>query len=140
MVSLLDIANAPRTVNVRGVDVPVFGISAVGLALLMQRFPEIRALFAGREINLDANAIFEIVPRAVHAIIAAGCGCAGNGDAEKVAAGLALYDQMELLTTILDMTMPSGLSPLVASLERLTAGLGVQGVGSKEADLKSPQP
>ena len=53
MAGLLDIAPAVQTVHVWGTKVPVYGVSAKGIALLLGRFPELRMLMSGREVGID---------------------------------------------------------------------------------------
>ena len=53
MVGLLDIAPLTKTVTIRDQPIEVTGVSAKGLAQLLLRFPELRALISGREVGLD---------------------------------------------------------------------------------------
>jgi hypothetical protein len=65
MVSLLDIADVQRTIPLRGVDVEVQGISAEGIAVLINRFPEIRSLLAGRGLNLSVDDVLSLAPKVI---------------------------------------------------------------------------
>lgn len=121
MPGLLDIASAPARVEVRGVKVDVFGVSAEGVAYLLTNFPEIKALFAGKEVSFDTATLATKAPRAIAAIIAAGTGNAGNADAEAIAASLAVDEQAELLAKIIELTFPRGLGPFVEAVSRLAA-------------------
>ena len=58
-------------------------MSVKGLAHLLVRFPELRMLMTGGEIQ--AEQLMEIGGDAVAAIIAAGCGCPGDEAAEAIA-------------------------------------------------------
>lgn len=53
MVGLIDIAPLTKTVTIRNVPVDVSGVSARGIAQLLARFPELRALMAGREVAIE---------------------------------------------------------------------------------------
>ena len=53
MVGLLDIAPLTQTVTVRDHPIEVTGVSAKGVAQLLLRFPELRALISGRDVGLD---------------------------------------------------------------------------------------
>ena len=53
MVGLIDIAPAIETVDVQGTSVTVHGVSAKGLASLLGRFPELRMLMTGREVQTE---------------------------------------------------------------------------------------
>jgi hypothetical protein len=48
---LLDVSLASEEVA----GVTVYGVSAQGVSYLLARFPEIRMLFTGRELNLSLN-------------------------------------------------------------------------------------
>jgi hypothetical protein len=53
MVGLIDIAPATETVVAQGKPVTVHGVSAKGLAHLLARFPELRRLMTGQEVQAD---------------------------------------------------------------------------------------
>lgn len=122
MPGLLDIAPAVETVEIRGTKVEVYGVSVKGIAYLLQRFPELRAMLSGREVNADR--LIEIGGDAVAAIIAAGTGYPGNEQAEAVAGSLSLDEQADLLAAIVKLTMPGGVGPFVEKLSALGLGLG----------------
>lgn len=128
MATLLEIADVPRTVPVRGKEVEVFGVSARGLAAIMLRFPEIGKLMSGKEP--DAGEITNMAPEAIAAFIAAGCGMPGNKDAETLAGNLGVAEQLDLIEEIVRLTFPRGIGPFVEKLEAL--GL--------RAQVAAPQP
>lgn len=135
MVGLIDIAPRTEKVEVDGFTLDVRGISAAGVAHILARFPDIRKMMTGYEI--EADRLFEMGGEAVAAIIAAGCGYPGNADAEAKAAELSVDAQAEILEAVLRLTLPKGIGPFVARLNALGAGLG----GSAKAqDTKSPKP
>ena len=117
MVGLLDIAPLTQTVTVRDQPIEVTGVSAKGVAQLLLRFPELRALISGREVGLDQ--LLALGGDIVAAVIAAGCGQAGDAQAEAAAGRLGLDDQAELLAAIMTLTMPQGLGPFVDKLARM---------------------
>ena len=59
------------------------GVSAKGRASLLGRFPELRMLMTGQEV--EADQFMAVGGDAVSAIIAAGCGYPGDEKAEDVA-------------------------------------------------------
>lgn len=137
MVGLLDIAPLTKTVTIRDQPIEVTGVSAKGLAQLLLRFPELRALISGREVGLDQ--LLSLGGDIIAAIIAAGCGQAGDAQAEAAAGRLGLDDQAELLAAIMTLTMPQGLGPFVDRLARM--GLkptGGGGSGMPEPSLPKP--
>ncbi|MDE2284712.1 MAG: hypothetical protein KGK33_08880 [Hyphomicrobiales bacterium] len=120
MVGLIDIAPRTETVDVHGACVAVHGISAKGVAHLLGRFPELRKLMSGQDV--DAAELMAMGGDAVAAIIAAGCGYPGDEKAEAVAGKLAIDAQADLLAVIVRLTLPAGLGPFV---EKLTALGGI---------------
>lgn len=129
MVSLVDIAPIGEGVSIRGQNIECKGISAEGIARLIVRFPEMRALMSGRALELSPDRLLVLVPAAIGAIIAEGCGD-GSEAHEAAANRLAVGEQMDLLEAIIKMTLPGGVGPFVEKLERLMA-LTDSGDGSK---------
>jgi hypothetical protein len=85
MVGLIDIAPSVETVDMQGTSVTVHGVSAKGLAHLLGRFPELRMLMTGQEV--ETPALMAMGGDAVAAIIAAGCGYPGDVHLARFAAG-----------------------------------------------------
>jgi hypothetical protein len=140
MTSLTDIAAATETVA----GVPVYGVSAKGIAILLNRFPVIRQLFGGQEIDFTPDLITTLAPDAIACIIAAGTGSPGDPKAEEAASKLSIQIQADMLDKIITLTMPNGVGPFVAMIERIGATLGVNAPGaedgSKAPDTNSPKP
>lgn len=131
MVSLLDIAPLSKPVLVREQQVDVLGISVLGVASLLKRYPVLQEALAGRETeSLTADGLLRLVPDAIAAIIAAGCGTPDDADVEAVIAGLTISEQLDLLTAILELTFPRGVSPFLEKLGNLQSAAGFA-VGSK---------
>ena len=136
MVGLVDIAPVTSTILVRGQDITITGVSARGIALLLARFPELRAVITGREVAMDD--LLKLGGDVIAAIIAAGAGAPGDVYAEEAADNLTLEEQADLLAAIVELTMPRGLSPLVERLSRL--GLLAGGGASAMQAATSPLP
>ncbi len=137
MVGLLDIAPLIQTVTIRDHPIEVTGVSAKGVAQLLLRFPELRALISGRDVGLDQ--LLALGGDIIAAVIAAGCGQAGDELAEAAAGRLGLDDQAELLAAIMALTMPQGLGPFVDKLARM--GLNpVVGGGPGRPEPRLPRP
>src|SRR4051812_2826892 len=107
MVGLIDIAPKTEAIDVQGTSVSVHGVSAKGVAKLLGRFPELRMLMTGQ--NVETEKLMAMGGDAVAAIIAAGCGYPGDEKAETVAGSLAVAAQADLLAAILRVTLPAGL-------------------------------
>ena len=136
MVGLVDIAPITSSVSIRGKDISITGVSARGIASLLARFPELRALMTGREVALED--LLKLGGDVIAAIIATGTGAPGDVDAEKAADNLTLEEQADLLAAIVELTLPRGLSPLVEKMSRL--GLLAGGGTSAMQATTSPQP
>lgn len=117
--SLLDVLSdvAPKTVPFRGKEIPVYGVSVVGVAILMRRFKEVRAMLSGRDLDLSAETIFDLGPNVVRTVIALGFmkpDADGEIDAETLAktehavSAVPLHDQLDLLRAVVDATFPRG--------------------------------
>lgn len=135
MVGLLDIAPSTRHVEVGGAQVAVYGVSAHGIAYLITRFPELRELLGGDLDKVDTATVARVVPDAIAAIIAAGCGEPNNPEAEKVAARFSADAQLDLLKEVIDLTMPKGAGPF---LEKFNAAMRALDVSVKEPATPSP--
>lgn len=136
MVSLLDVAPSTKTVTVGGVNVPVFGVSAKGIASLLQDFPELRKAFAGKETDgFTAEGLFTLVPQAIASIIAAGTGHPGEADHIAAAEKLPADAQAELMEAIIALTMPKGVGPFMERVTQLTRAFDVK---SGEESGKGP--
>lgn len=138
MVGLIDLAPSVETVSVQNEAVAVHGVSAEGLAYLLGRFPDLRRLMTGLEV--DTPQLLAVGGEAVAAIIAAGCGYPGNDDAEAVAAKLSLDSQADFLTAILRVTLPKGIGPFVNKLTALSGLLDVDARSDMAQGTTSPKP
>ena len=148
MVSLVDIVDVKKSVTIRGKDVEVEGINAEKLGLLINAFPELRMMFAGRAGDLSPQDIVAMGPKIVAAIIASGTGSPGDEAVEAAAAKLTIGEQMTLLTTIFEITFPDGFGPFVEKLRSLgfmdddaggASGWG-PGMNSQKPSNPLPQP
>jgi hypothetical protein len=126
MPGLKDIAPSFRTVPVKGVNVEVPGISAQGIAYLFYRFPVVRELIGGKDVQLKPEDLQALGPAAVAAIIATGCGDIADEEAEASAARLGAEDQLNLLEAVIGETMPSGPGPFVQRLTKMFGGLSAE--------------
>ena len=117
MVGLIDVAPRTETIEAQGASVTVHGISAKGVAHLLGRFPELRMLMTGQEVQTEQ--LMTMGGDAVAAIIAAGCGYPGDEKAEIIAGRLSIDAQADLLAAILRLTLPGGLGPFVDKLTAL---------------------
>lgn len=125
MPGLLDVVALKRSVNVNGTAVAVPGISAYGIAVLLDRFPDLRRVLTGQKVDMNAAWLMENVPDAVAAVIAAGTGYPGEAEAEAIAASLSLEPQTELIEAIMEVTLPKGVGPFVERLKAMAEKVGV---------------
>jgi len=140
MVGLVDLIPFKKKVRVAGTEIEVTGIPARRIVALLDRFPELRKMFASRSI--DPESIMKLAPDIITAIIAEGTagrqpeilvggGVVRESEAmreerlqheEEAADMLGLGDQLDLISEIVLVTFPGGFGPLVKRLEQL--GLG----------------
>jgi hypothetical protein len=121
MVGLVDSTAAiGKSVSVGAEEIPVYGVSASGIAYLFQRFPELRAVFVGRE--LDAERLIGMGGQIVASVIACGCGYVNDAKAEEVAERLPAEAQLDLIAEIIKLTMPSGVGPFVEKVFKIIGG------------------
>ena len=137
MVGLIDIAPVTTSVTIRGSDITVVGVSARGVAHLLARFPQLRALMTGRDVALDE--IIRLGGDVVAAIIAAGIGKPGDESQEAAVDNLSLEEQADLLFAIIRLTIPNGVGPLVEKLSSLGMNPGPGGATATPAS-KSRKP
>ena len=136
MTSLLDIAPASEIVGVGGTKLEVFGVTAQGVALLFGRFPDLRKLMSGVEVEPEQIGAF--APAALAGIIAAGVGHPGDAAYEQAAARLSIDAQTDLIAAIFRLTFPRGIAPFVDKLAGLGASVDVQSL--RAPDTSSPKP
>jgi hypothetical protein len=122
MPGLLDIAPSREIVNIRETDIEISGVSAQGFVELLARFPELRKLMTGMELEVEA--IFSVAGAAIAPIIAAGTGLPGDKKAEEVAGSLSLDEQAILIEAIFRQTFPKGIQSFVERLGGLAQSLG----------------
>lgn len=138
MASLLDIAPLKEVVAIRGVDVEVPGISAEGLVYLIQKFEDLRKLFAGKGQEIQLEDMLQQSPALIAAFLAAGCGLPGNTDAEAMARKLGTGDQLALMEAVWRLTFPRGLKDFLVALDRCADTL--TGESGKVRAMMSPEP
>jgi hypothetical protein len=141
MVGLLDIAPLSKTVKIQNAEIKVTGVSARGIAFLIGRFPEVKALFAEKSEPITPERLMQLAPEALAAVLACGCGYVegeGAKKAEEVISNLSAGDQLELLSAVLELTMPQGAGPFVEKLTAMVAAVG--GGGSGKAPVSKSQP
>lgn len=137
MASLLDVAAVPRTVEINGIQVAVYGVSAQGVASLMARFPAFGKFMSGT--NPSTEELMKVGPEALAAFIAAGTGKLDDPEAEKIAGTLSVGSQLELVDMILKLTFPRGVGPFVQKLRDLgvMAQQGVREVSAMDSQEES---
>src|SRR5262245_59395247 len=112
MVGLLDVAPVAKTVPIDGEDVDVPGVSAEGIAFLLENYPQFTQLsaLAGTGKNQDLAAILiSLGPKILHQILAAGLGYPGNKKAVERVAKMSLSEQADVLDAVLKKTLSKGL-------------------------------
>ena len=136
MVSAKDIAPVPRKVDIRGTVFVLKGLSFRHITELFAVFPDLATMIMGGKPDLGR--LIMGAPDAVAAIIAAGM--RAPDEAEHVAE-LVIEDQLALLTPTVELTMPNGIGPFAALMERMGVGNGRAGAPAMRVqDTNSPPP
>lgn len=121
MAGLLDIAPVAKRVliPIEGGEHPVDvrGLSVADIRDLLARYPDIVGMIGKK---LDASVLLKAGPDVVASVIAAACGSPGPAG-EAVALTLGAGVQAEILTIVMNLTMPRGPAPFLALLK--AAGL-----------------
>lgn len=137
MVSLLDIAPAATkhlTVLVRGVEVDVRGISLADIAFLIKTFPEVKEMFAGKDVSFTFDTMLERAPELIYAVLECGTGVRGRAGAKDAVKNLTIEEQTSLLNAIISDTFKDGIGPFVDQVKRLfgdVSDIGSKALGSK---------
>lgn len=121
MAGLLDIAPVEKRVliPIEGGEHPVDvrGLTIADIRDLLARYPEVVGMFGKK---LDAGLLMKAGPDVVASVIAAACGSPGKAG-EAVALTLGAGVQAEILSIVMNLTMPRGPAPFLALLK--AAGL-----------------
>jgi hypothetical protein len=115
MSGLADLLPGPKQVAIDGKTFAVNGLSLTEFAGLLTRFPLLDTMFSGKGPASAAELLKSGNP-AVGAIIAAGCGHAGDEKWETDAAALPAQHQVKFLAPIVSLTMPRGFGPFAEDL------------------------
>jgi hypothetical protein len=143
MVGLLDIAKLKDSVEIRGTNIEVNGITAFHIVMLFRLYPELRKLMTGMQDPDIIQSLVNQAPMAVADIIVMGTG-GGNATGEErdrmveAAQGLSVGEQYAILEKIGILTFPQGPKSF---LDRVGAALGVQpgALGWAPATKSQPQ-
>lgn len=123
--TLFDIAPQRKTVTIDKVTLPVPGVSLAGLIAIATRFPEVKTVLGGSQVQLDGASLLQKVPAAATAFVAHGLGHPDDEAAEKRIAELPFGDQLKLFEAVFDVSVgEEGLSPMMARVEGITGKLG----------------
>jgi hypothetical protein len=141
MADLLDIApsTAVEVIKIDGKRIIVRGLHGNAIASIVARFPDLGLLLGGNVTNIGPRLI-ERFGGAIGPIIAAGCGHLGDEKYEQHAGQLLVEDQLKLLTAIVGLTFPNGLTSFVDAMTALLAGADERAKPVTVRLRKSPSP
>lgn len=131
MVSLVDLGPLKKTVPIRGLDIEVKGITAHDIFALLQDYPELRYVLAGKKTEGDVVvSLINGIPGSLGSIIAAATGHAGEPEHIGAAQTLTVGEQTLILEAAIELTFPQGVSSFAASLAKLASQAGARGWGA----------
>lgn len=138
MADLLDIApaTAVEVVRIDGQRIVVRGLHVDAIAVIVARFPELGVLL-GNGGNIGPRLI-ERFGATIGPIIAAGCGHLGDEKYERHAGSLLVEQQLKLLTAIIGLTFPNGITSVIETMTAFMAGAGDEQKTIKVRLKKSP--
>jgi hypothetical protein len=125
MVSLVDIGPSKGTVEVRGHDLDINGLTAEHIVGVLISFPEVRKVLAQREVDLGG--LIAQFPNAVAMIIASATGHADEAAHIEAASKLTVGEQYDILTKVMELTFPKGLKSFLDGVQGALQQAGVPG-------------
>jgi hypothetical protein len=125
MATLFDIAPASESVTVSGHVIPVYGVSASSILMILGRFPELVDAYREGETDI-LKMLLRHGGQALSALIAAALGYPGDAKAEHAAAMLPAHAQIEIAASAIRLTMPEGATPFLARIGDLFATFGLE--------------
>lgn len=125
MVSLVDIGPSKGVVELRGQSVDINGLTASHIVAILMQFPEVRKILAEKEADLGM--LISQFPLAVGMIIAAGTGKEGDQATIDVAMALAVGEQYDILSKLMELTFPKGVKSFLDGVNAAMASAGVRG-------------
>ena len=139
MVGLIDIGDLTDTVELRGKQVELQGVSVAVITTLLASSDELRRIFAQKAVDGEIIAnLISFAPLAVARFIAAGCGKVDDNATitfalQKLSAG----ESTMILEKLIPLTFPQGLQSFVQGLAALAPESVKRGWG---ADMNSQSP
>ena len=126
MPSLMELAPLRETVDIRGIKIDVFGISAKNIAQILFRFPEIRKMLIRIDPGSDViGQLISRVPELLGLLVACGCGAdLDNPASDKIIAQadlLTLGEQWAIIEKVIPLTFPQGVNRFMAGVQGLLA-------------------
>jgi len=142
-VSLMDIGPLTPTVKIRNRNVSVYGLSALDIFDMLQRYPEVRAVMEQKFKDITPDALWKLGPQVVLRLMAIGLTkksdfmqtvTSPEGMVEimhskkyedhllsmiKQILNLSMGEQIKVLTAVLEATMPDGRDPFVMELNKI---------------------
>lgn len=140
MTSLVDLGPLEKNVTIRGKSIAVRGVNAHDIFGLLQDYPELRLVIAGKRTEGDlALSLIQGIPGSIGSIIAAATGHGGEPEHIAAAQRLTIGEQTELLVAAIELTFPQGVSSFLDSLVKLADQAGVRGwaAGTKLPEASS---
>lgn len=125
MVSLVDIGPSKGTVELRGQQLDLIGLTAKHIVGIMISFPEVRKILAQREADLGT--LVAQFPLAVGMIIAAGTGHADEQEHIDIAQELPVGEQYDILAKLMELSFPKGPQSFLDGVEAALRRAGVPG-------------
>jgi hypothetical protein len=136
LATLFDISPASESVTISGHAIPVYGLSASNILMILGRFPDVDAY---RDGETDVMKIFlKLGGAALEALIATALGYPNNQEAEQAASRLPAHSQIEIAAATVRLTMPEGATPFLARIGDLFATFGLEASTAPPSETSLP--
>jgi hypothetical protein len=141
MVSITDIGPLSKTMQLRGKDVEVTGISALILFDVLKDSDAMKKLFMERELNTEnIQSLSASAPHIMGQLIASALGHHGEPDfIEAAMKNLSAGEQAEILANMIAVSFPSGLPAFMDQMTSLVGGSSGNSVLSGAAVVTKSQ-
>lgn len=129
MTSLTDLGNVTESLNIRGKKFEVRGIPAEHVLQLLEQFPELRKLFAGKQLSDPYTFLMTQSSKVLASLIVMGLGLWSDDKEQRLkevqaATSLTLGEQADIIRVVFSKTFPRGVTSFMEGLSTIMDSVG----------------